>query len=142
MFQMVVRLVFVLFLEDKNEKFWFCNTQYRFNIFPDIISDNGQNLIKYTTEKGIEGIKTADGKDYIYFMSVIEDSEGDLWMATYNQGVWRYGGKKTTYYELKDGAKAITLFSIYQDKKGGLWLGTHEKGAYKFNGTTFEKFTP
>ena len=70
-------------LEDTKGKFWVCNTLHRFNISPDSITGNGKNLIKYTTEKGIKGIKTADGVDYIYFMSIIEDKNGDLWMATY-----------------------------------------------------------
>jgi ligand-binding sensor domain-containing protein len=127
-------------LEDSKGKFWFCNTLYRFNIYPDSITGNGKTLIKYSREKGIEGIKTSKGEDYIYFMSIVEDSRGDLWMATYSQGVWRYDGKTVRHYELKDEAKNITVYSIYKDKQDGLWLGTHENGAYKFNGTTFEKF--
>jgi ligand-binding sensor domain-containing protein len=127
-------------LEDKKGKFWFCNTSYRYNIFNDIISHNGKVLIKYEKEKGIEGIKAVDGTDNVYFLSIVEDNNGDLWMATYNEGVWRYNGKQVTHYAVKDGAKDITIFSIYKDKKGELWLGTHETGAYKFNGKTFEKF--
>lgn len=129
-------------IEDAKDKYWFCNTRYRFNISPDSITGNGKVLINYKPEKGMEGIKSADGTDYIYFMSITEDNKGDLWMATYNQGVWRYDGKKATHYPVKDGAKDITLFSIYKDKKGELWLGTHETGAYKFNGKSFEKFKP
>ena len=91
-------------------------------------------------EKGIDGIKSADGTDYIYFSSAIEDNNGDLWMATYNEGVWKYNGKEVTHYTVKDGATDITLFSIYKDKKGEIWLGAHETGAYKSNGKTFEKF--
>lgn len=129
-------------LEDTKRKFWFCNTRYRFNISPDNITETEKVLVNYKTEKGIDGIKSADGTDYIYFMSITEDNKGDIWKATYNQGVWRYDGKNATHYPVKDGAKNITLFSIYKDKQGGLWLGTHESGAYKFNGTTFEKFKP
>ena len=129
-------------LADNKGKFWICNTLHRFNISTDSITGNGKNLIKYNTEKGVEGIKTTDGADYIYFMSAITDKYGDLWMATYNQGVWRYDGKKVTHYEIKNGLKGVTLFSIYKDKKDGLWLGTHETGTYKFTGTTFVKFVP
>jgi ligand-binding sensor domain-containing protein len=75
-------------------------------------------------------------------MSVIEDNKGDLWMVTYEQGVWRYDGKTLIHYSVKDGSRDIKLFSIYKDKQGELWLGTHEAGAYKFNGNQFEKFTP
>ena len=73
------------------------------------------------------------------FMSITEDNNRDLWMATYGGGVWRYDGKNLTHHSVKDGDKDVTLFSIYKDNKGDLWLGTHEAGAYKFNGKTFEK---
>jgi len=129
-------------LEDKNGKFWFCNTRYRYTILQDSTNGKQKELINYSTEKGIDGIKSADGTDNIYFLSIIEDNNGDLWMATYNEGVWRYNGKEVTHYNLKDGAKDVKLYSIYKDNKDVLWLGTFESGAYKFNGTSFEKFAP
>jgi ligand-binding sensor domain-containing protein len=129
-------------LEDTKGKFWFCNTQYRFNISPVIRNENGKVLIRYEKEKGIEGIKSADGTNYTYFMSVLEDDRGDLWMATYNQGVWKYDGKKVTHYSIIEDSKDVTLYYIYKDRKGVLWLGTHESGAYKYNGKTFVRFKP
>jgi len=129
-------------IEDKDGKFWFCNTSYRYNILPPSLTEKDKILINYKREKGIDNLKAPEGKDMIYFMSVIEDNKGDLWMVTYEQGVWRYDGKSITHYSVKDGSKDITLFSIYKDKQGDIWLGTHEAGAYKFNGKTFEKFKP
>lgn len=127
-------------LEDAKGKYWFCNTRFRYNIAAGSIIDKGKVLINYEREKGIDGLKSEDGKDYIYFMSAIKDDEGNIWMATYNQGVWRYDGKEATHYPVKEGSKDITLFSIYKDKKGELWLGSHETSLYKFNGTSFVKF--
>lgn len=127
-------------LEDANGKFWFCNTRFRYNISPNSTTESGQALINYEREEGIDGLKTPRGRDAIYFMSAVKDKEGNLWMATYDQGVWRYDGKEVTQYPVKEGAKDITLFSIFQDKIGGLWLGSHESGVYKFNGTSFVKF--
>lgn len=129
-------------IEDKEGKFWFTNTSYRYNIHPTPLIEQGKILIDYKRERGIENVKSPGGKEMIYFMSAIEDDKGGLWMVTYEQGVWRYDGKTITHYSVKDGAKDITLFSIYKDKQGDLWLGTHEAGAYKFNGNTFEKFKP
>lgn len=127
-------------LEDKDGTFWFCNTRYRYKIKPDIKYDAGKSLIQYERENGIDGVKSVDGNDYIYFLSVVEDNKGDLWMATYTEGVWKYDGKKMTQYPVKKGSKDITLFTIYKDRKGDLWLGTHESGVYKFNGESFEEF--
>jgi len=76
------------------------------------------------------------------YLSIAKDNNNELWIATYNAGVWRYNGQNITHYNVQDGSKEITLFSIYKDNKGDLWLGTHESGAYKFTGQTFEKFKP
>lgn len=132
-------------LEDTKGKFWFCNTRYRYvidaNAAPDSHRD-GKSLIQYKREKGIDGIKTANGEDLIYYMSIVEDRQQALWMVTYDTGVWKYDGQTITHYPVKDGPKDITLFSIYKDRQGNLWLGTHQTGVYKFNGKTFEKFRP
>ena len=129
-------------LEDEKGEYWFCNTRYRFKISPDSIKENGAVVVKYEREKGIDDIQSVDGKNYIYFMSAIKDEEGNIWMASYNQGVWKYDGNKSTHYPVRDNGKDITLFSIYVDKQDQIWLGSHEKGVYKFNGKTFERFTP
>lgn len=85
-------------------------------------------------------------------MSGIEDAKGNLWMVTYNKGVWRYepeaaSEEALSNYLVKDGDKIITLFTIYKDNHGDLWLGTHESGVYKYNPKAadvgaFEKFRP
>jgi len=46
----------------------------------------------------------------VYFLSITEDNKGELWMVTYGSGIWRYDGKTTTHYPIKDGEKVITLF--------------------------------
>lgn len=129
-------------LEDNKGKFWFCNTRYRFHISDSITHENGHPLIKYEKEKGIEGIKSIDGTGYIYFLSIAEDNKGNLWMATYNEGVWCFDRKGTIHYAVKDDGKDVKIITLYKDKKGKLWLGTAESGVYKFNGKTFEKFSP
>ena len=129
-------------IEDTKGKYWFCNNSYRYTISADSTKENGNVLVKYDKEKGIDNLKATDGGDRTYFMSAVEDNDGDLWLCTYKQGVWRYDGESTTHYSVKDGAKEIMLFCIYKDNQGGLWLGTHENGAYKFNGQTFERFKP
>ena len=129
-------------LEDKNGKFWFCNTRHRYTIVPRDSILNGNHLIRYQEEKGLEHLKTTDGKDEIYYMSITEDNKNNMWMVTYADGVYRYDGKNTMRFAVKDGIKDVKLFSIYKDNVGDLWLGTHDAGAYKFNGKYFEKFKP
>jgi ligand-binding sensor domain-containing protein len=78
--------------------------------------------------------------EFPFFLSITEDNKGNLWMATYENGVWKYNGKELINYPVKDGETDVLLFTIYKDNKGVLWLGTHNAGVYTFNGHTFEKF--
>ena len=73
-------------------------------------------------------------------MSIAEDNEGHLWMATYDGGVWKNDGTQLVHYPIKEGEKNVLLFSIYKDKHGVLWLGTHNAGAFRYNGSKFEPF--
>jgi ligand-binding sensor domain-containing protein len=132
-------------LEDKDGAFWICNTKYRYRIEPGdpaapTEEEKAKSLLRYKREDGIPNLKSVEGKDMVFFMSILEDKKGDLWMATYGEGVYRFDGKKVTHYPVMSGDKVITLFAIYQDNQGDLWLGTHEHGALKFNGKTFERF--
>jgi ligand-binding sensor domain-containing protein len=122
-------------IEDNNGKFWFSNSLHRFKVY-------GQdNTIKYLKEKGIGSLDGKKDGDLVAIISMEKDNN-DLWMATYNKGVYCYNGQQITHHPVKYNGKDITVFSIYKDNNGDLWLGTHENGTYKFNGKTFEKFNP
>ncbi len=128
--------------EDRDGAFWFCNTQFRFRVAPSTSTALGYDLIRYEREKGLDLSGTAASADYLYFMSITEDEAGDLWMATYGEGVWRDDGQIVTHYPVLEGGQYVTLYSVYKDHDGTLWLGTHEAGPYRFNGKTFEQFRP
>lgn len=129
-------------IEDKEGYFWFCNTRYRYEILPGSSEVNGTNYLNYRTENGVGTSTETNEDDFPYFMSIAEDNEGDLWMATYSDGVWRNDGEKLIHYPIKGGDTDVLLFSIYKDNQGTLWLGTHNAGVYKYDGNSFEKFTP
>lgn len=121
-------------IEDRDGRFWFSNTRHRYSVRP---TDAGESL-PHTKEPGIRGWS----ESFPYFMSSVKDQNGDLWLATFSAGVWKYDGATMVHYPVKDGDEIATLFSISMDKQGVLWLGSQQSGAYKFNGTTFEKFRP
>jgi len=88
-----------------------------------------------------------DGIPLIYqdrfeeFMSAVTDSRtGDLWMATYDVGVWRCDGQDLTQYPVRNGDQEVNFFSIYMDRDRGLWVGTLQQGVYRFDGDSFYRF--
>lgn len=120
--------------EDKEGMFWINNTRFRYNIIP-----NGNINLNFKKENGI-GYKNENNQlEYPFFLSITEDNEGNLWMLTYNEGVWKYNGKELINYPIKNDEKEVLLFTIYKDNKGVLWIGTFDNGVYKFNGKSFEK---
>ena len=127
-------------IEDQDGYFWF-NSKFRYKIY-DTYSNKKQDSLFYKREKSIGSLDGKPDGNLIEYLSIAKDNKNELWIATYNAGVWGYNGKNITHYIVKNNSKEITLFSIYKDNMGNLWLGTHESGAYKFNGETFEKFKP
>jgi len=73
-------------------------------------------------------------------MAIAEDNAGNLWIGTYDSGVWCYDGKKLINYTTKDGLSGNAIMTIYKDSKGILWFGVDKGGVCTFNGKSFEKF--
>lgn len=126
--------------EDKEGSYWLCNTwhKYIFDFEKTLKSDR----LQYQKTEGIGNAKNFGGDEYIYYSNVIEDNNGNIWLTTWDQGVYKYDGKNSINYAVKDGLINVNLVSMYKDNQGSLWLGTPDNGAYKFNGNTFEKFIP
>jgi ligand-binding sensor domain-containing protein len=121
--------------EDKEGKFWINNTRFRYNIKP-----NSSSNIDFQKEDGIGYLNENNEIEFPFFHAITEDNDGNLWLATYDNGVWKYNGKELIRYPIKDGETDVLLFKIFKDNKGVLWLGSHNAGVYRFNGNSFEKF--
>ena len=124
--------------EDKNGDFWF-NTENRYSIYDSVTLKSDKF---YTRHQSIGNLDGKAGSVLNEYLSITKDDNDDLWMATYNAGVWKYDGAKISHYPVLLNYRAINLFSIYKDNKGDLWLGTQENGALKFDGRTFVPFVP
>jgi ligand-binding sensor domain-containing protein len=127
-------------IEDRDGKFWITVTKHRFDMYPPAAGSATTSTggLSYIKSPGLAHAEAGVDAD-TYIMSMTKDQAGDLWMATYGAGVWKYDGKVLTHYPVMVDGNPITVFSIYCDREGGLWLGTHEHGVCKFNGKAFEK---
>ncbi len=126
--------------EDQEGSFWLCNTKQRYIV--NMEETGKSDRLKYQKINGIGNAEVFGGDEYIYYSHIIEDLNGDIWLTTWDQGVYKYDGKNITHYSVKDALNDVNLVSMYKDKLGNLWLGTPENGTYKFNGKTFERFRP
>lgn len=120
-------------IQDKDGYFWLSNFISKYEIKSD------------TTFLKLPGIDFEaeplnDMLPFPYFNSGIRDKEGNLWMTTYSENVWKYDGKTLSNFKAKYKDKETLLVSIYEDKQGTIWLGTNNIGVFKFNGEKFEKY--
>jgi ligand-binding sensor domain-containing protein len=126
--------------EDKQGDFWICNTQNRF-IFDFEKTEYSDRLV-YKKTASIGDTTVFGGDALVYFSHIVQDMKGDIWLTTWDQGVYRYDGVRIERYDVKDGQVPAHLISMYKDRAGGLWLGTLASGVFKYNGKTFERFRP
>lgn len=70
--------------------------------------------------------------------SILQDSKGNYWFGSDQEGLCRYDGKTFTYYTPENGFCGKQVISIWEDETGLVWFGT-SSGLCYFDG---EKFHP
>lgn len=131
-----VRAIF----EDRDGFFWFNHPRYRYQILPGSGSTTSPKHLAYRKEgHQVEGESSVNLAD-LYFCSVVQDAIGDVWMATFAEGVWRKKGAELLHYPVQIDQRTVHLNSIYLDQEGVLWLATQKDGAFRFDGTNFLPF--
>jgi ligand-binding sensor domain-containing protein len=81
--------------------------------------------------------------------SLYEDNDGDIWIGTWLDGLFRYEiSDQTLHHYLpvqgnQNTLSASKVSTIYQDSKGFIWIGTHSGGINKFDKSkqTFTRYT-
>ena len=54
--------------------------------------------------------------------SMLEDSKGNYWFGSWNEGVCRFDGNKYTYFTMQDGLSDNQIRSIHEDRNGVIWF--------------------
>jgi ligand-binding sensor domain-containing protein len=74
-----------------------------------------------------------------YIRSIFQDSKGNLWFGTIQEGVVRYDSKSLIYFSNPDGFISNSVFAINEDHDGNMWFGT-DQGLYKYDGRNFRNY--
>lgn len=72
--------------------------------------------------------------------AIFQDSKGNYWFGSHNEGVSRYDGNSFEYFTIKDGLSDNQIRSIQEDKKGNIWFGT-ANGINSYDGKSIKKYT-
>jgi signal transduction histidine kinase/ligand-binding sensor domain-containing protein/DNA-binding response OmpR family regulator len=86
-------------------------------------SDNGD---KTQFSPQATGIHRFSGK---IIQSLTEDESGNIWVATYLNGLWRYNAQSGKFTKVEatseDGRKATDVRTIYRDSKNRIWVSSN-----------------
>lgn len=99
--------------------------------FEDIIRYDGKSFTNFPKEKGLDSFDAFD---------VLEDSKGNLWIASTHLGVFLHDGKSFTRFTTNEGLAHNRSMCLYEDKAGNIWIGG-QGGASRYNGKYFRNFT-
>jgi ligand-binding sensor domain-containing protein len=125
--------------EDRNGTLWAGNNG------DGLFRYDGKDFINFSREKNLHNPdfeKYPIGKPGLMsrIWKITEDSQGNLWVATIDNGVWMINGQEVTNYTTENGLSMDNIWTVYSDKNGKLWIGTEGDGVYTFDGDKFNKF--
>jgi len=75
--------------------------------------------------------------------AIFQDSKGNYWFGSHNEGVSFYNGKSFEYFTINEGLSDNQIRSIQEDKNGKIWFGTskgisvYDKGKFTAFSTNF-----
>jgi ligand-binding sensor domain-containing protein len=69
--------------------------------------------------------------------SIYQDSKGNYWFGSHNEGVSFYNGKSFEYFTTNNGLASNQIRTIQEDKNGNIWFGT-ANGVCSYDGKTMK----
>ena len=106
-----------------------------------ILTLNFSCVEKKSTEKEVNNseLKNTSETDTLKFTSgiraIFQDSKGNYWFGSLQEGVAVYNGKSFKYFTINEGISDNQIHSIQEDKEGLIWINT-QTGVSSFNGST------
>lgn len=71
--------------------------------------------------------------------AIFQDSKGNYWLGSHNEGVCNYDGKTFKYFTTNNGLQDNQIRSIQEDKNGIIWIVT-AKGVTSYNEGKFTSY--
>jgi ligand-binding sensor domain-containing protein len=91
---------------------------------PELVATSKTDTLKFTS-----GIR-----------AILQDSKGNYWIGSHNEGVSFYNGKSFEYFTTIEGLKDNQIRSIQEDKNGKIWFGT-AKGVSGYDKGKFDTYS-
>ena len=83
---------------------------------------------------------TENGLPDNWVAEICQDHDGNMWFATFGQGVCKYDGHNFTHYNTTNGLARNTTISIICDSAGNIWVSTFGGGVSRYDGQSWTTF--
>jgi len=74
--------------------------------------------------------------------NMIVDRDGNLWVATNGNGIFRVRGNTADHYGRADGLAGDNIGAVFEDREGVVWVATPGEGLDKFSDPAVASFSP
>ena len=102
--------------------------------------ENKSNELKTDNPELVTTLKADTLKFTSGISSIFQDSYGNYWIGSLQEGVAVYNGKTFVYFSSKDGLTDNQIHSIQEDKEGVIWFNT-QKGVSNYDGKRIKNYT-
>jgi ligand-binding sensor domain-containing protein/serine phosphatase RsbU (regulator of sigma subunit) len=72
--------------------------------------------------------------------SIICDKKNNVWISTFNNGVFRWNGNEFIHLDITNGLTNNEIWAIYCDKFDNVWIGPRGGGLCRFDGDYVQHF--
>jgi ligand-binding sensor domain-containing protein/signal transduction histidine kinase len=100
-----------------------------------LVSNIGIHIVENGQLKIPEWTQTLPAKGFT--SAVLEDSKGNIWLASGDGGAWLYSQQKWSHYTFNNGLTDDNIRTFYEDKEGNIWIGTNGSGIFRYTGSIF-----
>jgi signal transduction histidine kinase/ligand-binding sensor domain-containing protein len=86
-------------------------------------------------------IPSSGPPDTITVQTFYEDRDGNLWLGTDGQGLFRIRKQIITTYSTEQGLIGRNVYPVYEDRSGAIWVGAWEGGISRIKAGKITNFT-
>jgi len=76
-----------------------------------------------------------------FALDMLRDAKGNIWLVTWDKGLFKYNGKDFINYSAKEGLAFNSFWGIDEDSGGNLWLSSWGRGLFKYSGESFTRLS-
>jgi len=117
---------------DKQGLFWIGAQEGVF-----VIEKVGNGKFKFKKE-----YKKIAGQQVNGALKILENSKGEIWIATYGTGVFVINKEGEECFSTQNNFASDNILTLFEDSKKNIWIGTKDAGVIKYDGKQFAIFNP